>query len=160
MDTDKNMDMVEKASNNNITKVICPKHPKLINLFRHLDCRGNISVVEEIKDIPFKIKRAYWIYDVPGGEVREGHAYKDNQEFIIALSGCFDILLDNGVQSKVYSLNKSYYGLYIPKGYWRQMQNFSTNSLALILASASYNPSDYILDYETFKIISHEINNH
>lgn len=124
---------------------------KLINLPKILDERGNLSFVEEFKHIPFKIKRTYWIYDVPGGEIRGGHAYKENQEFIIALSGSFDLIIDDGKERKTFSLNRSYYGLYIPKGIWRQMENFSTNSLALILASISYDPSDYIYDYEVFK---------
>lgn len=134
--------------------------PKIISLFKHLDRRGNLSVIEEIKDVPFKIKRSYWIYDVPGGEVRGGHAYRDNQEFIIALSGSFDVVIDDGVKIDAYSLNRSYYGLYVPKGFWRQMRNFSTNSLALVLASTSYNPSDYIYDYTIFKMLSHENNNY
>ena len=125
--------------------------PKIINLTKILDDRGNLSVIEELKDIPFKIKRTYWIYDVPGGEVRGGHAYKENEEFIIALSGSFDVLLDNGIESKTFSLNRSYYGLYVPKGLWRQMLNFSTNSLALILASTEFDLSDYIYDYDLFK---------
>lgn len=126
-------------------------NPKIINLTKVLDDRGNLSVVEELKDIPFNIKRTYWIYDVPGGEVRGGHAYKENEEFIIALSGSFDVLLDNGIEDKVFSLNRSYYGLYVPKGLWRQMLNFSTNSLALILASTEFDLSDYIYDYNLFK---------
>lgn len=124
---------------------------QLIELPRFLDKRGNLSFIEELKHLPFKIERVYWIYDVPGGEVRGGHAYKDNQEFIVALSGSFDVLLDDGIEKKVFSLNRSYYGLYIPKGIWREISNFSTNSLALILASASYNQGDYIYDYNYFR---------
>ncbi|HJV77730.1 MAG TPA: FdtA/QdtA family cupin domain-containing protein [Paludibacter sp.] len=124
---------------------------KMIDLPKTLDRRGNLSVVEEHKNIPFKIKRTYWIYDVPGGEVRGGHAYKENQEFIVALSGSFDVILDDGKERKTFSLNRSYYGLYVPKGIWRQMQNFSTNSLALVLASTKFDTSDYIYDYVLFK---------
>lgn len=124
---------------------------KIINLPKFLDNRGNLSFVEEYKHIPFKIERAYWIYDVPGGEYRGGHAYKENQEFIISLSGSFDVVLDDGVSRKTYSLNRSYYGLYIPKGIWREMNNFSTNSLALVLSSTAYSKEDYIYDYENFK---------
>ncbi len=124
---------------------------RIIDLPKTLDLRGNLSVIEELKNIPFKIKRTYWIYDVPGGAVRGAHAYKLNHEFIVALSGSFDVILDNGKEQKSFSLNRSYYGLYVPKGLWRQMQNFSTNSLALILASTKYDPSDYIFDYELFK---------
>lgn len=123
----------------------------IIQLPKNLDRRGNLSVVEEITNIPFEIKRTYWIYDVPGGAVRGGHAYRNNEEFIVALSGSFDVVLDNGLSRTTYSLNRSYYGLYIPKGVWRQMVNFSTNSLALIMASISFDPSDYIYDYEHFK---------
>lgn len=124
---------------------------RLIDLPKILDERGNLSFVEENKHIPFNIKRTYWIYDVPGGEKRGGHVYKENQEFIIALSGSFDVIIDDGKERKTFALNRSYYGLYIPKGIWRQMENFSTNSLALVLASIPFNPSDYIYDYEVFK---------
>lgn len=123
---------------------------RIIDLPKILDCRGNLSVIEEMKDIPFKIERIYWIYDVPGGETRGGHAYRENEEFIIALSGSFDVVLDDGMDKKTFSLNRSYYGLYVPKGMWRQMQNFSTNSLALILASTTYDENDYIYDYNEF----------
>lgn len=124
---------------------------KIIDLPKNLDSRGNLSFVEEINHIPFNIKRTYWIYDVPGGEKRGGHAYKENQEFIVALSGSFDVILDDGIKREVFSLNRSYYGLFVPKGIWRQMENFSTNSLALVLASTSFDSEDYIYDYEKFK---------
>lgn len=126
------------------------KTPQIIELVRHFDPRGNLSVIEELKDIPFKIERTYWIYDVPGGEKRGGHAYKENQEFIVALSGSFDVVLDDGKEKKVFSLNRSYNGLYVPKGIWREMENFSTNSLALVLSSTRYDANDYIRDYEEF----------
>lgn len=124
---------------------------KIIDLPKVLDRRGNLSFIENEKHIPFKIARTYWIYDVPGGEVRGGHAYKENQEFIVALSGSFDVILDNGIVRKTYSLNRSYYGLYVPKGIWKQMENFSTNSLALILASTQFDASDYVYDFDEFK---------
>lgn len=124
--------------------------PQIIELPKFLDKRGNLSFIEEFKHIPFKIERTYWIYDVPGGEERGGHAYKINQEFIVALSGSFDVTLDNGYEKKTFSLNRSYYGLYIPEGWWRMMDNFSTNSLAMILASSPYFPEDYIRDYNEF----------
>ena len=124
---------------------------KIIDLPKFLDARGNLSVIEENKDIPFKIERTYWIYDVPGGEARGGHAYKENQEFIVALSGSFDVVLDDGKEKKTFQLNRSYYGLYVPKGMWRQMQNFSTNSHALVLSSTKYDENDYIRDYDEFK---------
>lgn len=129
------------------------QQPKLIQLSKYLDVRGNLSVIEELKDIPFKIERTYWIYDVPGGEVRGGHAYKENQEFIVALSGSFDVHLDDSKEKKTFHLNRSYYGLYVPNGIWREMDNFSTNSLALILSSTKYNEADYIRDYSAFKYL-------
>ncbi len=124
--------------------------PPISQLPKFLDKRGNLSFIEEFKQIPFKIERTYWIYDVPGGEHRGGHAYKQNEEFIIALSGSFDVILNDGSESKVYSLNRSYYGLYVPKGLWREMNNFSTNSLALVLASRPYDENDYIRDMTEF----------
>ena len=124
----------------------------LITLPKIADSRGNLSIIEQLKHIPFKIKRTYWIYDVPGGCNRGGHAYKENQEFIVALSGAFDVELDNGREKKTYSLNRSYNGLYVPKGMWRTMTNFSTNSLALVLSSTEYDVTDYIMDYEEFKL--------
>ncbi|OFY23553.1 MAG: hypothetical protein A2W98_00320 [Bacteroidetes bacterium GWF2_33_38] len=123
---------------------------KIINLPKFEDPRGNLSFIEEFNHIPFKIERTYWIYDVPGGQVRGGHAFKNQQEFIIALSGSFDVLVDNGKNNQTFSLNRSYYGLYLPAGLWRQMQNFSTNSLALVLSSTHYNEQDYIIDYKDF----------
>lgn len=128
--------------------------PQIIDLPKFLDKRGNLSFIEEFKQIPFKIERTYWIYDVPGGESRGGHAYYQNQEFIVALSGSFDVVLDDGKKELVFSLNRSYYGLYVPKGWWRRMDNFSTNSLALILASTPYSQEDYIFDYEQFKTMN------
>lgn len=123
---------------------------KIISFPKILDLRGNLSFAENGSQVPFEIKRAYWLYDVPGGEVRGGHAYKENQELIIALSGSFDVTVDDGTEQKTFSLNRSYYGLYIPKGAWRQMSNFSTNSVALELASTEYDPDDYIRDYSMF----------
>ncbi len=127
---------------------------RIIELPKFLDKRGNLSFIEEFKQIPFKIERTYWIYDVPGGEYRGGHAYRENEEFIVALSGSFDVILDDGKNKTTYSLNRSYYGLYVPKGYWREMNNFSTNSLALILASKPYDEADYERDYEAFKKVN------
>lgn len=129
---------------------------KIIELPKIQDLRGNLSFIESENHIPFKIQRTYWIYDVPGGEVRGGHAYKDLCEFIIALSGSFDVVLDDGKEKKTYSLNRSYYGLYIPKMIWRKIENFSTNSLALILASDEYNENDYIRNYEQYKNLKNE----
>lgn len=124
--------------------------PQIITLPKFLDARGNLSFVEQENHIPFVIRRTYWLYDVPGGESRGGHAYKENQEFIVALSGSFDVVLDDGIKKKVFTLNRSYYGLYVPKGLWREMENFSTNSLALIISSTDYDANDYIRDYSVF----------
>lgn len=123
---------------------------KLIELPKFADPRGNLSFVEQNNHMPFEIRRTYWIYDVPGGESRGGHAYKENMEFVIALSGSFDVILDDGVAEKRISLNRSYYGLLIPKMIWRKMENFSTNSLALVLSSMSYDAQDYIRNYDVF----------
>lgn len=124
-----------------------------VNLPKVLDLRGNLSFIEEENHIPFKIARVYWIYDVPGGEFRGSHAFKKTEEFIVALSGSFDVLLHNGIEEKKYSLNRSYYGIFIPKMSWRRLENFSTNSLALILASTSYDENEYIRDFEQFQLI-------
>lgn len=123
---------------------------KIIELPRFLDSRGNLSIIEEFKHIPFKIERTYWLYDVPGGECRGGHAFQKTEEFIVALSGSFDVVLDNGIEKRTYSLNRSYYGLYIPHGYWREIINFSTNSVGMILASTKYDEKDYIRSYDNF----------
>lgn len=112
---------------------------------------GNLSFIEEEKHFPFKIKRAYWIYDVPGGQVRGGHAFKMQHEMIVAISGSFDVVVDDGVQQKIHSLNRSYYGLYIPSGIWRQLENFSTNALALVLSSTTFSTDDYIRNYSYYK---------
>lgn len=124
---------------------------KIIELPKIVDPRGNLSIIEQLKQIPFEIKRVYWIYDVPGGMDRGEHAYKENQEFIVALSGSFDVVLDDGKNKCVFPLNRSYKGLYVAKGIWRRMTNFSTNSLALVLSSTDYNVNDYIMDYQEFK---------
>ena len=123
---------------------------KIVELPRYLDVRGNLSFVEQFNHIPFEIKRTYWIYDVPGGEDRGGHAFKANQEFVVALSGAFDVVVDDGARKKTFTLNRSYYGLYVPAGLWRTMENFSTNSLALEFGSEHYSESDYIREYEDF----------
>lgn len=124
---------------------------KYIELPKINDIRGNLTFIEGNNHIPFEIKRTYWIYDVPGGAVRGGHAFKDQEEFIIALSGSFDVILNNGEQEQIYHLSRSYYGIYVPKMTWRRMENFSTNSLALILASTNFDEKDYIRDYFEFR---------
>lgn len=127
--------------------------PKIISLPKIEDTRGNLSFFENLKQIPFEISRTYWIYDVPGGETRGGHAFKEQQEFMVALSGSFDIVINNGLKEERYTLNRSYYGLLVPKMYWRQMENFSTNSLALIVSDKPYNENEYIRDFEEFKLL-------
>ena len=124
--------------------------PRIIDLPKFEDPRGNLSFIEELKHIPFKIERTYWIYDVPGGQIRGGHAFKEQKELIVALSGSFDVIVDDGKTKQTFSLNRSYYGLYLPAGIWRQMQNFSTNSLALVLSSTHFNADDYIFDYNEY----------
>lgn len=123
---------------------------RIIDLPKFFDIRGNLSFVENNKQIPFKIKRTYWLYDIPGGECRGGHAYRETEEFIIALSGSFDVVIDDGAQKQTFTLNRSYYGLYVPKGVWRTMENFSTNSFVLEFASTKYNEADYVRDYNEF----------
>jgi hypothetical protein len=122
----------------------------LINLPKIEDHRGNLSFIEEENHIPFKIRRVYWIYDVPGGEFRGSHAFKESEEFIVAISGSFDVVLHDGIEEKKFSLNRSYYGLYVKKLVFRRLENFSTNSLALILASTVYDESDYIRNFDEF----------
>lgn len=130
-------------------------NPQIINLPKIIDKRGNLSFFEGNNQIPFEIERTYWIYDVPGGEVRGSHAFKEQNEFIIALSGSFDVVLHDGEKEEKFSLNRSYYGLLIPKMYWRRLENFSTNSLALIVSDKHFDDKDYIRDFEEFKNIIH-----
>ncbi|MDO5664826.1 MAG: FdtA/QdtA family cupin domain-containing protein [Bacteroidia bacterium] len=125
--------------------------PTIIHLPEILDKRGSLSFFENFNQIPFEIARTYWIYDVPGGETRGGHAFKTQQEFIIALSGSFDIILHDGKNETKFSMNRSYYGLHVPAMYWRRMENFSTNSLALIVSDKAYYADDYIRDFDEFK---------
>lgn len=125
----------------------------IIDFPKILDVRGNLSVIEEGKQIPFSIKRTYWIYDVPGGKSRGSHAFKTQAEVIVAISGSFDVTIDTGKEEKTYQLNRSYYGLYIPPLTWRHINNFSTNSLALIVNSGFFNQDEYIRDFYSFKLI-------
>ena len=124
---------------------------KLISLPKISDHRGNLTFIEENRHIPFPIRRVYYLYDVPGGETRGGHAHKELRQFIIALSGSFDVLLDDGKDRKIFTLNRSYYGLYIPQMIWRELENFSSGAVCLTLASLLYDESDYYRDYEEFK---------
>ena len=124
--------------------------PVLIQLPKFLDERGNLSFFENNNQIPFKIKQVHWIFDVPGGEERGGLAYKETEEFIVAASGSFDVIVDDGVKRQTIHLNRSYNGVYIPKGLWRAVENFSTNAVAIIAASELYDPNDNIRDYDDF----------
>lgn len=123
---------------------------KVIEFVKIEDDRGNLTFIESNSEIPFQIKRTYWIYDVPSGMQRGGHAFIQQEEVIVALSGSFDVLIHDGNNENAFQLNRSNYGLYVPKGVWRQMQNFSTNSLALVLSSTLYNEKDYIRDFSLF----------
>lgn len=124
---------------------------KIIDFPTIADLRGNLSFIEESNHIPFLIKRVYYLYDVPSGATRGGHAHKNLEEIIIALSGSFDVVLDTGVEKKKFFLNRPFYGLYIPPCLWRELENFSSNSVALALTSDLYNEKDYVRDYEVFK---------
>ena len=125
---------------------------KLIHFPKIEDERGNLSFIEEDDQIPFQVKRSYWIYDVPGGQVRGGHCFKEQKEIIIALSGSFEVHVDDGKNQGNFFLNRSYYGLFVPQGLWRQMKNFSTNSLAMVISSTVFEEEDYIRNYSDFKI--------
>lgn len=115
------------------------------------DPRGNLTFLQNPDQIPFEIKRVFWIYDVPGGEKRGGHAYKSQCELIVALSGSFDVIItDNNGDETKYSLNRSYYGLFIPANNWRHIENLSTNALSLHLSSSEYNENDYIYNFDEF----------
>lgn len=130
---------------------------KIIDLPKICDPRGNLSFIEGNNHIPFKIERTYWIYDVPGGKTRSGHAFRTQEEFIVALSGSFDIILNDGKGNEAtFHMARSYYGLHIPPMTWRKIVNFSTNSVAMILSSTKYDANDYIEDFEQFKAIAQD----
>jgi len=126
--------------------------PTILNFPKIQDPRGNLTFIQYPNQIPFEIKRTFWTYDVPGGEIRGGHAYFNQKEIIVALSGSFDVIITNKSGAKErFSLNRSYYGLYLPAMTWRHIENFSTNSLALHISSESFSKEDYIRDFEDFK---------
>ncbi len=129
------------------------KEPKILEIPKICDPRGNLSVIEAERQVPFDIKRAYWIYDVPGGKFRTGHAFRSQEEFIVALSGSFDVVLDDGQQERRYHMARSYYGLYVPPMTWRMIDNFSTNAVVYVLSSELYDPADYIEDYQEYKLL-------
>jgi dTDP-4-dehydrorhamnose 3,5-epimerase-like enzyme len=129
---------------------------RIITLPKIADVRGNLSYLEGGRHIPFVIRRAYWIYDVPGGALRGGHAYHKLEEFIIAVSGSFDVVVDDGRERQVVQLNRSYFGLYVPAMVWRQIENFSSNSVTLILGSLPYSEEDYLRDYQAFVLARRE----
>ena len=135
--------MADKKKRNN-------KKVRIINLGKIRDKRGNLSVVESGLSLPFEIARTYWVYDVPGGEARQGHAYYNSEEFIVALSGSFDLLVDDAVQRVTYHLDQCNKGVYVPAGMWRHLLNFATNSIALVITSTAYSPKDYIRNYDEY----------
>ena len=128
--------------------------PHIIDLPKVTDPRGNLSFIQNSDQIPFDIQRTYWIYDVPGGMFRNGHAFRTQHEFIVALSGSFDVVLHDGVEEKRIHLSRSYYGLYVPPMTWRSIDNFSTNSVEMVLSSTLYDENDYIRDFEEFQKLS------
>ena len=125
--------------------------PRLIELSKIKDPRGNLTAIESGQDVPFVVKRNYWIYDVPSGMWRDGHAFKTQHEFLVALSGSFDVVVNDGTHEQTFHLSRPQIGLYIPNMTWRQIDNFSTNSVALVLSSSYYDPDDYIEIFEDFK---------
>lgn len=129
---------------------------KIIELPKICDRRGNLSFIQNQTHVPFDIARVYWIYDVPGGQYRDGHAFRTQHELIVALSGSFDVVLKDNKETKRFHMARSYYGLYVPPLTWREIDNFSTNSVALVLSSTTYNADDYIRDFNEYKAITNE----
>ena len=128
------------------------RHAQIVQLPQVKDPRGNLTFIEGSNHIPFDLKRIYYIYDVPGGSNRGGHAHKRLQQMLIAMAGSFDVVLDDGRDKCTFHLNRSYYGLYIPPMLWRELDNFSSGSVCLALASACYDENDYYRDYESFRL--------
>ncbi|RZT05389.1 WxcM-like, C-terminal [Duganella sp. CF402] len=129
---------------------------RLIDLPKHHDPRGNLSVIEGGVHVPFDIARVYYLYDVPGGSSRAGHGHIELQQLFIAMSGSFDVIVDDGYQRKKFQLNRSYYGLYVPGMMWREVENFSSGGVCLVLASTKYDPGDYYHDYDEFVAAAHQ----
>lgn len=123
---------------------------RIIDLPKIADPRGNLTFIEAARNVPFEIKRVYYLYDVPGGATRAGHGHKTLKQLIIAMSGSFDVVLDDGNKRERYHLNRSYFGLYVSPMMWREIDNFSSGSVCMVLASEYYDESDYFRDYENF----------
>ena len=130
---------------------------KIIQLSKHHRPQGNLTVVENGKDVPFDVKRVYYLYDVPGGATRGGHAHRELSQLLVAVSGCFSVMLDDGHNQRVFQLNRSNVGIYIAPGIWRVLDDFSSGSVCLVLASERYDASDYINDYD--EIVSYKSEN-
>jgi len=124
--------------------------PRLIELPKINDPRGNLTYIESGKHVPFTVQRNYWIYDVPSGMWRDGHAFHQQEELLVALSGSFDVVINNGDEQQTFHLARPQFGLYVPRMTWRHIDNFSTNSVALVLTSTAYDEADYIADFEEF----------
>lgn len=131
---------------------------RLIDLPKHHDPRGNLSVIENGVQIPFDIARVYYLYDVPGGASRAGHGHIELQQLFVAMSGSFDVIVDDGKDRKRVHLNRSYYGLYVPGMMWREVENFSSGAVCLVLASTRYDEKDYFRDYNDFVAATHQHN--
>lgn len=126
------------------------KDCRIIDLPKIADPRGNLTFVEGNNHVPFDIKRVFYLYDVPGGEMRAGHSNKESEQFIIAMSGSFDVIVDDGNNKKTFHLNRAYYGLYLPTMVWREIENFSSGAVCLVLTSTAYSATDYIREYDKF----------
>jgi len=127
---------------------------RLVELPKFPDPRGSLTFAEGARHVPFVVRRAYWLYDVPGGQIRGGHAYARLEEFFVALSGSFDVAIDDGTATTRVNLRRSYVGLYVPAMHWRQLEKFSTNAVCLILASTKYDEHDYVRDYDNFRALA------
>jgi hypothetical protein len=141
---------VERKKQSGRGRLVRLNRCKIIDLPKITDPRGNLTFIEGARHVPFDIKRVYYLYDVPGGAERGGHAHKNLHEFIIALSGSFDVVLNDGIEKKRFHLNRSYYGLYVCPMVWRELDNFSSASVCMVLASAPFEESDYYRDYDKF----------
>ena len=144
------VEIKKKSASGKTVELHSPGAGTIMELPKVADHRGNLTFIENSEHIPFDIKRVYYLYDVPGGSVRGGHAHKQTHEFIVAANGSFDVILDDGTTRLRHHLNRSYYGLYAPPMVWRELDNFSSGSVCLVLASEVYDEDDYIRDYDEF----------